>query len=814
MSNGYGIDIYGTVTYGYSQPVDFSVAPFIAKQTDYDRITLQWTSPNQTSFWKELLVVRSLYGYPSTPADGTVVLTVTPSTLRNGYDDSGLLPGRLYYYTIFIGKDYSTYNSGTSYSAGDIVAYGANLYWVSKQNSNVGNTPVAGSTFWHNIAYTPVWAPAGYAATLTAFDWGYGDILYNRIPQPYKTITTEVFSDESSDNEPLHQYMNVMGWGLDILRTQYESYLLLNDPDVVAASNLDILGKQMGINTDYLASPQARRQRIKNVSVNYRLKGTVFSIHNAVAAITGWDSIVTESKNQMLGSDQAQFSHPLLDKWSANTVYQVGAAIQYKNYNYTCLVQAYGTAQAPTGLGTSNTWWSVKISTTAAPILDGTQALKNPRAYTTLDPSFSTWQCQWTGTPATGEDILTGVYTGLPHPTDSTINNWNALGYKNTIGSGFTYTPIVFSVNRVAAPAWSNATNYVVNNYVTSGGVSYICIKPSGPGTPYGFITPGTNALYWTGVILDLDTGDPYDPTNWQYDAVPVQRVPAWDSTISYTDQTRVEYLGIIYESISANKNSAPTGFYYSNKDWIYIQPAEYTFIASSYHARLTTAAGNVSSYSDIGYFTESEDDNGFPGLEPQSVESILARFDGDYTDLNGVDDNTGSSFTNPWVASPTTASLWFSSYGMAAVNLSIAGTTSYNFLRMNDTLNRATKNIWITFATDFIDNTHRSHGLFFRWQDNNNFWYATRKNLYKVVAGTETVMATWPRLNDGDRMTIDLNTASSNKIEIDAYVRKTPTFTPTFWPFLNNIALVNDATFVGSTQCGLIVKYSASGAV
>ena len=60
MSNGYGIDFYGTVFYGYSQPIDYSVAPFTAVQTDYQRLTLHWASPNTTS-WKQLMLVRSLW---------------------------------------------------------------------------------------------------------------------------------------------------------------------------------------------------------------------------------------------------------------------------------------------------------------------------------------------------------------------------------------------------------------------------------------------------------------------------------------------------------------------------------------------------------------------------------------------------------------------------------------------------------------------------------------------------------------------------------------------------------------------------------
>src|SRR6478736_6094328 len=100
MSNGYGIDFYGVAFYGYSQPADYSVAPFQALQTDYGKLTLVWASPNKTP-WKSLLLTRSIYGYPSTPADGAELTRITPSSMVKTYDDINVTPGRVYYYTMF-----------------------------------------------------------------------------------------------------------------------------------------------------------------------------------------------------------------------------------------------------------------------------------------------------------------------------------------------------------------------------------------------------------------------------------------------------------------------------------------------------------------------------------------------------------------------------------------------------------------------------------------------------------------------------------------------------------------------------------------
>jgi len=802
MSNGYGIDFYGTVTYGYSQPVDYSVAPFTATQTDYERLTLNWASPNTTA-WKSLLLVRSLYGYPSTPNDGTAVLTIVPQAVRRNFDDSGLLPGRIYYYTMFLSVEAPTYSGATTYSLTQVVLYNG-LYWKSLQNSNTGNTPAVGSSFWANVQYTPVWAPAGHTASLAVASYGYGELLYNRIPNPYKVSNSDVFANTAIDNLPLQQYMNVFGWGLDMTRTEYDSYLQLNNPDVVSATSLDILGQQLGSKTDYLSSPQERRQKVKNLSVNYHLKGTDISIHNAIASISGWDSTVISSPNILINTDQAQFTHPAYDQWNANIQYQVNALVQFNGYDYTCLVAALGIAEQPTGTSSNNTWWQAIVSTTAAPVLDTARTLANPVSNYTTGVGyggFSTWA---TAYDSNGQVVQPGVYIGLPHPTNSAIQNWNALGYESTISSSV-IDALNYTINVPFTPTWTNSTNYVVNNWVTTGFRLYwIALKPSGPGTPYGFITPGSNSQFWKQTIVPVGL----NPVNFLADSPAMVLLPQWNSSTTFKKGTQVQYFGIIYQAIADNTNSVPSGYYYSNADWIYIKPAEYTFIMSAYTARLTTSTTPNNTYWNMRFiynrsnFEATETDFNV-GSAPDST-SVLVRFDGDYADLNGVNDNTLSSLTSAWVATPGTADLWFSSYGMAAVNQSLFGSTTYVYLLMNDNQSRSDVNLGITYVTDYIDTAHKGNGIIFRYQNANNFWYTTRKTLYRVLAGVETVQATWTRLNNGDRMYIE---AVGAQINVNKYIRDGS-------GNVTLLASINDSNMQTQTIHGLIQKYSPSGAV
>src|SRR5881394_43956 len=164
MSQGFGVDIYGIDYYGYSQPADYSVAPFTATQTDYGDITLSWASPNTTS-WKVMELVRSTYGYPNRPEDGVVLTTIVPSGMIRTYDDPGLDAGTIYYYAMFISLEAPAWSSSTTYALNAQVLYNG-FYWSSLQGSNTNHAPSAGSAYWTSSNYVPTWYPAGFAATL------------------------------------------------------------------------------------------------------------------------------------------------------------------------------------------------------------------------------------------------------------------------------------------------------------------------------------------------------------------------------------------------------------------------------------------------------------------------------------------------------------------------------------------------------------------------------------------------------------------------------------------------------------------------
>lgn len=749
MSQGYNVDIYGLATYGYSQPADYSVAPFVAKQANYGDIVLSWASPNTTS-WKMLELVRSTYGYPNRPEDGVVLTTITPGTMVRTYDDPGLNAGTIYYYAIFITVEAPVWDSGSTYIINQQVLYNG-LYWNSTQNNNTNHIPSAGSAFWSATEYIPTWYPAGFAATLALGNQGYGSLLYNRTPQPYKTNTSDTFSTVEIDNQALFDYESIFGFGLDMLKAEYDSYLQLSDADTVSASHLDILGQQLGINTDYLSTPQQRRQRIKNAVVNYRIKGQPQSIHNLIAELAGWDSEITYGPNIYNSADQTAFVHPIYDVWNANTTYFVGQIVQYNGYTYTNTTQSKGQVQAPSGTTSSNTWWSAA----RAYVLD-TTVNKNPQTN-----SFSTWG--FTGVSTTTGSIE-GVRTALPHPTDPTIHYWNALSSKQSNNAG-TGSYNLDSTFKVSTPNYSGVANYVVNNYVLyTDGYYYQALKPSGPATPYGAKTPGTDQNFWKPFYYTTS-----DTPNIIRDGAPLTQLPTWNSTTSYSMGTYIQFRGIVYLAGATNINSQPTGYYYSNSNWIFISPVQRTIVTSSYWARKIDDLGANTTVTPYPHFYDKNGNlinNTAINYTGYNVgdEGILARMVDDHTDLNGTTEaSLANSETDGTIASGTwlpggsggvIANMWSSSYGMAAANQTLAGTFTYNHLTID--AGSSSGRFAMTFITDFTDTDHKTHGLVFAMLNFTNFYYVTRTSLRRVLFGVDTLLASWTRLQNGDRIVVD----------------------------------------------------------
>lgn len=775
-STGYGVDIYGTVLYGYSQPKSLSVEPFLATQTDYGRLTLTWQSPNDTT-WDRLRLVRSTAGFVSTPDDGIILLDIRSNNIRTTYDDIDLPQGFIYYYTIFMAQDAATWDSGTTYIQSAVVFYNGS-YWYSLQASNTNHTPSIGSAYWTPTTFFPTWLPAGSAAALAVKDQGYTAHLYERTPQPYKIVKSDLFANTIIDNPQLYRFLSLFGFAFSELKTQYDNVLVLNDPDLVSDIDLDLLGQELGIKTDYISSPRLRRQRVKNASVNYRMKGSIQGLHNAIADVTGWDSDITVGPNMMLSNDQAEFAHPSYDTWRSDTNYFVNQFVSYNGFNYKNLVASFGSAQAPTGTNSSNTWWQVQVGST-----DG-NTLLNPGT-----KGINTWGIDI----AQGTTVIT-ERAGVGSPVAGGSLS-NALQLTITAGSPVTGDAGVISVMPLVTPTWSSSTNfYFRGNYVLYSGNYYVCLKRNGSLDLTGAVTPGTDDRYWKLQAPNVGLGG----SQVERDGIPIPVYPSWDSVIDFSKGTIVQYQGVLYVALVDSVNKPPTGRYASNTYWQYVKPAERAYTISSYSQR--AAGAGVKVHEEVLFY--DKDGNVIAGLGPQTLLPTFSNFDTDYQILNGTNDNSTSSTWTEVNSVAVPNPLWESTFGQARVNPdrfdALATKPKYSYIYLSYA--NSTASVGYTFGVDVLDTTNYENGVIFRRTGTTSFWFASRTRLVLVNAGTETVKATWPRLNDGDR--IDIQLAGGSNIIVNVNLRDGT-------GNRNTLASITDSTFLTGTNFGILQRYA-----
>ena len=306
----YGITLYGTETYGYFVPPIYRVDPFTATPTSYTQITISWAKPAGTIAGFRL--IRNMYGTPVDQDDGQILLDITSGFPGNNYVDNNVVPGAYHYYGFYVLIN----------------------------------------------AETDEWVRSGLTGCLMINSYGTSETMQSLIPSFYiNSINAEnELVVDPTGNTFLSKFMDVIGWGFDYLRTQYDTYQSVNDPWKVPLSDLYNMAGQFNIDINPDIHPYTLRKAIfYNATVN-QLRGTPEGIATELSALTGWNADITIGPNMMLSNDQSYFADPFFNAWSANITYNVGEYVLYGNYWYICISTAnYG--NAPSGTSSNNTWW-------------------------------------------------------------------------------------------------------------------------------------------------------------------------------------------------------------------------------------------------------------------------------------------------------------------------------------------------------------------------------------------------------------------------------------------------------------------------
>jgi hypothetical protein len=383
-----------------------------------------------------------------------------------------------------------------------------------------------------------------------------------------------------------------------------------------------------------------------------------------------------------------------------------------------------------------------------------------------------------------------GTLVGIVNPSVPTNNAWNAITFTMSTGTPYSGTAGLQSVATLNTPNWSNATNYVTNNYVLYNTFYYKATRNSGPASPIGFVTPGTNDLYWELQASNVGVGK----GQFVRDGIPIPKFNHWDTVIPFSVGDLAEYNGYVYVCLIANTGQTPTGRYSSNTYWQYVQTSERAFTASLYSGRLSSGAATLG----INLLWYDEDGNTLFTATKPTFGSMYARFDTDYTNLDGTNDNEASE---TWTVVPSGATYWESTFGQARVNpdafSALVTKPKYTYIWVSDP--RTTGLIGVTFGVDVQDTTNYENALLFRRTGNTTYWFASRTRLVLNNGGTETVKATWTRLADWDRITVQND---SGTITVKKYNRDGTGGTTT-------LATVSDTTFNTGSGFGILQRYA-----
>jgi hypothetical protein len=700
----YGWSPYGRDFYGPPQAtfVDFAVDPIVANPVDYDLMSLTWTSPSGA--WTGLKVLKSYTGYSVDETDGTMLLyTKTPA---QSLVDSDVRPGAWHYYTLFVQSD-------------------------------------------------SVWYCAGGTSALMVADHGYGDRLFERLPE-YHQIVGKDSNDTPVENEALKKFLNVLGFGLDTSKTQIDALQGLNDPTTMHINDLARMADQLGITYESSAPSRLFRQRVRNAAVLGRERGTLEQLQSLISMTTSLDVVLSMSPNEMVTDDAATFTHPTYPAWSEFVNYVVGERVNNNRFVYQCAVGSFGMAQSPTGMATNNTWWTNLATTPDATIVDNNRAVYGwePTHYSgALNPSLT-------------------LALGVQSFEDSADLTSNALQVLNTTGStadlgarsiarrrlyltslGTVAVAITTGVLTVSA-----AHGLVVGDWVQLGAVTNAA--PLVAATTYYVKTVPTTATLTlsatiggpllvttsAGTATSIAKGigeSPTDPGQVFSFGAPIPVPRTWNATDTYLLDTLVNFNGMVYRAKLEATATAPNGGLLDDSTWEIIGLDDRVNLALSLYAK-GTGTSEVAAYPVIEFY--------------DALGVLVTTMDTENESATGSDFDSFGNRYGPLVTRPLdlpTTTSWTVQSGtwtVADYGSGVAWPAASGLITVPGT---ADGNVSATF--DMEASGTGKQFVAFRGASATSFLKATRTALYSSASGTDTLLGTYSTaFSDSDRITIN----------------------------------------------------------
>lgn len=645
----YGIPLYGFL--GLTPAPSYLVEPFVAQSLNYTSIGVSWAQPTGAASRWRLLTNR--YGYPVDQNDGEIVLDDTDYP-GNFYLDTNVIPGSYHYYGI-----YALTNAGED-----------------------------------------LWQRCGVTACLAVGNYGTAEFLKANLPPYFTENLGGELTQDATANPYLFQFLEVLGWGIDYVKTQYGVLANhLNDPLNIPIGDLVNLCTEVGLEFDPMVSTYLMRKAAANWAHVNQEGGTLPGILGEIELATGFDVDLQVGPNLMLEQDQSVFTDPVYPPWNASIGYNASERVSYGNFLYSSIAGS-NVGNAPSGTSSNNSFWNA--------IVDGhiTTVLANP-----VTGGQNTWEVIYPaashGIPS-ANSIREGI--GVPDPGALSHFNVNSLQVVNQTGGPIT----------VAARSVSRTT---------------------------------TDA----GLTSSLWIPDPSQAIN---DGVPVpftRPSQEWDATVRYGTDDIVTYNGLPFIALRASTGATPPVNLTPTPEWSALSHSARLPLMVSASTSQSLATGTdfsaavtpfVDWYDSWGNFIVRN------FARTPSAPGIPDNLAYDSFTANPGPSISGRTFDNAyahnWVAEVSDFKV--TGYAGGVAYPVTAGTAA-----MALTTAPADGQVGVTYKTATTGG--QEQGVVFRFSNTSNYWKATTTHLFKRVAGTNTTVATYATpAAPGDRMVVQMN--------------------------------------------------------
>lgn len=413
----YGINFYGSSTYGALAKLAYSVDPMSALALDFSRILIAWQIPRGT--FTQVRLVRNQAGYPETSEDGVIIFDekATEGNVSRAYfvdgetnpTDIPLVTGRQTYYRFFI--------------------------FTSEK----------------------VWRTAGSISTVLPKNHDSQKIFINTLPRVYTSAEQSPFGAINTSSS-LYKFIDGMLFTQEEFLTKID---LLRPKHTGLETPVELVPLETanyGLTQEPTLPTKIQKRRVREALYMYYKKGTKLGLETYCESLTGFAPTVVVSQNRVLTVQDSTF-YKGIGNWVASNATLTSSTEQVPDTNTNQIDTVYtgkivASSSGSMVLGASN------IITKGIPISPSTQ-------YTV--------SCKLKCPASSGNITLSVRYYDKYGTATSSAKTASVVAANNTWkSSSITSTSDATSVYAIVTIAYSAAGTYYIDQVCMQTGASAV----------------------------------------------------------------------------------------------------------------------------------------------------------------------------------------------------------------------------------------------------------------------------------------------------------------------------------------------------